>query len=79
MAENNLKSEVVTQLLYGDTFSQIKKLGSWIKIKNNRDKYKGYIKNNTFLYTVNNTHKVSSLYACLYSKPKNKYKEPMSL
>ena len=38
------KSEVVTQLLYGDTFKKIKKNGSWIKIKNDVDNYKGYIK-----------------------------------
>jgi cell wall-associated NlpC family hydrolase len=72
--KDNLKSEVVTQLLYGDTFSKIKKINSWIKIKNRRDKYKGYIKNNNFLNKISNSHKVSNLYANLYSKPKNKYK-----
>ena len=32
--KNNIKSEVVTQLLYGDTFKKIKVNGSWFKIKN---------------------------------------------
>ena len=38
--KNSLKSEVVTQLLYGDTFKKIKKTGTWIKIKNDTDNYK---------------------------------------
>ena len=38
----NTKSEVVTQLLYGDTFKKLKKIGSWIKIKKDTDNYKGY-------------------------------------
>ncbi|MDC0059823.1 SH3 domain-containing protein, partial [Pelagibacteraceae bacterium] len=37
------KSAVVTQLLYGDTFKKLGQYGSWIKIKNDSDKYKGYI------------------------------------
>ena len=42
--KNNIKSEVVTQLLYGDTFKKIKKNREWIEIKNDRDNYKGFIK-----------------------------------
>ena len=30
----SIKSQVVTQLLYGDTFKKVKVLGLWIKIKN---------------------------------------------
>ena len=47
--KNNHKSEVVTQLLYGETFKKIKKVGSWIKIKNDIDNYKGFIKFKNFL------------------------------
>ena len=39
------KSEVVTQLLFGETFTKLKRNGSWIKIKNDKDGYVGYIKN----------------------------------
>ena len=46
--KNNIKSEVVTQLLYGDTFKKLKKNGVWIKIKNDKDNYKGYIKTRIF-------------------------------
>jgi cell wall-associated NlpC family hydrolase len=78
--KNSLKSEVVTQLLYGDTFKKIKKTGTWIKIKNDTDNYKGYIKNNKFLPNQKNTHKICKLYANLYFRPnlKSKIKKKIS-
>jgi len=72
--KNNIKSGVVTQLLYGDTFKKIKESGSWFKIKNDVDNYKGYIKNNKFLHNQKNTHKICNLSAALYSQPHSKYK-----
>ena len=47
--KKNIKSEIVTQLLYGDTFKKLKKTRTWIKIKNNVDNYKGYIKKKNLL------------------------------
>ena len=72
--KNNIRSEVVTQLLYGDTFKKIKKIGQWIKIKNDKDNYKGYIKSKNFQPNQKNTHKICKLSAVLYSKPDSKYK-----
>ena len=72
--KKNIKSEVVTQLLYGDTFKKLKKNGIWIKIKNDNDNYKGYIKNKNFQPNQKNTHKICNLSAALYSKPHSKYK-----
>ena len=78
--KNSLKSGVVTQLLYGDTFKKIKEKGSWFKIKNDTDNYKGFIKKKNFPSNQKNTHKVYNLYANLYSKPniKNKLKNKLS-
>ena len=78
--KNNIKSGVVTQLLYGDTFKKIKESGSWFKIKNDSDNYKGYIKKKNFPSNQKNTHKVYNLNANLYSKPstKNKIKKKLS-
>ena len=70
--KKNTKSKVVTQLLYGDAFKILKKNGSWVKIKNDLDNYKGFIKKKNFLPNQKNTHKVHNLYAKLYSKPKIK-------
>ena len=79
--KSNIKSEVVTQLLYGDTFKKLKKIRSWLKIKNDLDKYNGYIKKDNFPSNQKNTHKVYNLYADLYSKPsvKNKINKKLSL
>ena len=78
--KNNIKSGVATQLLYGDTFKKIKESGSWLKIKNDSDNYKGYIKKKSFPSNQKNTHKIYNLNANLYSKPntKNKIKKKLS-
>ena len=78
--KNNIKSEVVTQLLYGDTFKKIRKKGSWIKIKNDLDHYKGFIKNKKFPSNQKDTHKICELYANLYFQPnlKSKMKKKIS-
>ena len=65
---------LVTQLLYGDSFKIIKKKGSWIKIKNNLDGYKGFIKKRNFPTNQKNTHKVYNLFANLYTQPNLKFK-----
>ena len=66
------KSKVVTQLLYGETFKKSEKIGSWIKIRNDYDNYKGYIRDKKFSQNIKNTHKVVVLCAKLYSLPNNK-------
>ena len=71
---------ITTQLLYGDTFKVIKKKGSWLKIRNDLDGYKGFIKKRNFLPNQKNTHKVSNLFANLYTQPiaKSKIKKKIS-
>tara|TARA_B100001123_G_scaffold135709_1_gene157488 strand:+ start:834 stop:1568 length:735 start_codon:yes stop_codon:yes gene_type:complete len=78
--KKSVKSEIVTQLLYGETFKKIKENGSWIKIKNNLDNYKGFIKKKKFPPNQKNTHKISTLCANLYSEPnlKKKLKKKLS-
>ena len=72
--KQNKKSEVVTQLLYGDSFKKMKKNKLWIKIKNDSDNYNGYIINKNFPPNQKNTHKIFTLSANLYSKPNNSNK-----
>ena len=76
--KNNVKSRVVTQLLYGESFKIIKKNGKWIKIKNHSDGYKGFIIKKNFPTKKKNTHKVYNLSATLYSKPGTKIKKKLS-
>ena len=44
----SVKSEIVTQMIFGDNFSITKKNRKWLKIKIKEDGYKGYIKNRKF-------------------------------
>ena len=65
----NITSQIVTQLIYGDTFKILKKSGPWIKIKNDFDYYKGFIKNRKFPQNRKNNFKVCNLSANLYTQP----------
>ena len=47
------KSEIVTQIIFGERFSIQKKLRYWLKIKVKEDGYKGYIKRNTYCQFLN--------------------------
>ena len=38
------KSEIVTQMIYGEGFEIISKSKKWIKIKIKEDKYVGYVR-----------------------------------
>ena len=40
----SVKSEIMTQMIFGDSFTIIEKSKNWIKIKIKEDGYQGYIK-----------------------------------
>ena len=65
----SLKSEIVTQMIFGDSFFVSKKTKKWLKIKIKDDNYKGYIQNKNFSHFVKPTHKISILKANIYKKP----------
>ena len=69
----SLQSEVVTQMLYGDSFSIIKKTKKWLKIKIKEDGYKGFIKNKNFSVFLKPSHKINVLKSNIY-KNNNKKK-----
>ena len=73
--KKSTKSEVVTQIIYGESFSIIKKSSKWLKIKILEDGYKGFIKNRNFSSYLKPTHKISVLKAKIYKnyKKKNKF------
>ena len=60
------KSEIVTQMIYGESFSILKKSKKWLKIKIKDDNYKGYLKNRNFSNYFKPTHKIKSLKANVY-------------
>ena len=72
--KKNIKSGIVTQLLYGETFKILKKSRKWLKIRNHIDNYKGFIINKHFSLDQKNTHKICNLSSTLYLQPHKKYK-----
>ena len=65
------KSNISTQLIYGEKFSIIEKKKDFFKIKTDFDNYLGFIKTKKFNKVLNKTHKVSILKSMIYNKPKN--------
>ena len=68
------KSEIVTQLIYGDSFAIIEKYTKWLKIKIKEDGYKGFIFNKNYKSYFQPTHKVSNLKANIYNLVNRKQK-----
>ncbi len=63
------KSEVVSQILYGEKFKILSKSKNWIKIKTLFDKYKGFIKNSNYIDKFNPDYKVGTIKARIFKKP----------
>ncbi len=66
------KSEIVTQMIYGESFSIYQKNKEWLKIKIKEDNYTGYIKNKRYSNYLQPTHKVSVLKADIFRHPNKK-------
>ena len=63
------KSEIVTQMVYGDSFSLTKKTKKWLKVKIKEDNYIGYVINKNFSQYTKSSHKIAVLKAKVYKFP----------
>ena len=70
----SIKSEIVTQMIYGDTFSISKRSKNWLKIKIKEDGYNGFIKNRKFSKFLKPTHKVNKLRSKIFKLPNKSIK-----
>ncbi len=68
----SIKAEVVTQMLYGESFSVSKKTRKWLKIIIKEDNYKGFIQNKNFSNYIKPTHKINILKSKIYKLPNKK-------
>ena len=66
------KSEIVTQMIYGESFSILKKNNKWLKIKIKEDNYKGYIQRKNYPEYLKPSHKINKLKAEIYKSPNKK-------
>ena len=65
----SINSEIVTQMIYGDSFSISKRSKKWLKIKIKEDGYNGFIKNRKFSNFLKPTHKVNVLKSKIFKNP----------
>ena len=70
----SIKSEIVTQMIYGDSFSISKRGKNWLKIKIKEDGYNGYIKNRRFSKFLKPTHKINVLKSNVFRLTNKKLK-----
>ena len=70
----SIKSEVVTQMIYGESFLISRKKNKWLKIKVKEDNYKGYIQKKNYLKYLKPTHKINKLNAKIYKFSNKKIK-----
>ena len=68
------KSEIVTQMIYGDSFSISKRGKKWLKIKIKDDGYKGFVQNRKFSKFLKPTHKVNILRSKVFKLPNKRSK-----
>ena len=68
------KSEIVTQMIYGESFSILKKNNKWLKIKIKEDNYKGYIQRKNYPEYLKPSHKINKLKAEIYKSSNKKIK-----
>ena len=68
------KSEVTSQILYGEKFNILSKSKKWIKIKSLFDNYIGYIENKDYVAKHNPKYKIYSLKANIYNKQNKRIK-----
>ncbi len=63
------KSEITSQIIYGENFKILSKNKSWIKIRTLFDNYIGFVRNSKYIEKFNPNYKVSSLKARIFKKP----------
>ncbi len=65
----SIRSEVISQIIYGEKFKILSKNKNWIKIKTSFDSYIGFIKNSKYLKKLTLSYKVCSLKTRIFKKP----------
>jgi hypothetical protein len=72
-SKSSSKSEISTQILYGEEFQIISRKKNWLKIKTKFDNYTGFIKKDKFINSHNPTHKICITKSTIFKKIKSKF------
>jgi len=70
----SVKSEVVTQMIYGESFSISQKNEKWFKVKIKEDNYKGFIQRKNYSEYLKPSHKINKLNTKIYKFSNKKVK-----
>ncbi len=73
----NKRSEVTSQILYGEKFKILAKRKGWIKIKSLYDRYVGFIKNKNYVSKLEISHKVINIEANIFKNSNTKTKRTL--
>ena len=69
----SIKSEVISQILYGESFKILLKKKDWIKIKTNFDKYIGFIKDSKFKKNFEPSKKIYKTKSRIFVRKNKKF------
>ena len=72
-SQPSTKSEISSQILYGEKFRILNKKKNWIRIQTSFDRYKGFIKLKKFNKKFSAEKKICKLKSKIYNKINNKY------
>ena len=72
-SKSSSKSEVLSQILYGEKFSILNKKKGWVKIKTNYDNYIGFIKKENFYEKFKPELKIFKPKSKIFVRKKNKF------
>ena len=72
-SKTSTKSEVTSQILFGEKFKILSKNKNWVKIKTSFDNYIGFIKKSKFIKIHNPDFKVLSSKSPVFKKINNKF------
>ena len=75
----SLKSEVTSQIIYGENFLILKKFSKWLKIKTLNDNYIGFIINRKYLNIQKPSKKIFVLKSKVYEKFNGKFRAKKNL
>ena len=73
----NIRSEVTSQILYGERFKILSKRKGWIKIKSLYDRYSGFIKDKKYVKELKISHKVRNIESNIFKNPNTKTKRTL--
>ena len=72
-SKSSSKSEISTQILYGEEFQIISRKKNWLKIKTKFDNYTGFIKQDKSINSHNPTHKICLTKGTIFKEIKSKF------